>query len=85
MADIEDPSHLYNQSMKFLSALQLFNAFRFSLIIPLYPLVAKEKGVSIVTIGYVLSIFALMMTLSGFCIGSVIGSVGGPTKLVLKA
>jgi len=53
----------------YLSLLNLQSSFTYSLMSPFYPIVAKQKGLALSTIGIIIGTFAFMSMFSGIYVG----------------
>lgn len=49
---------------------------------PFYPIIAKQKGMSLSTIGYIIGTFAFMCMFAGICVGYFLNRVAGPKTVI---
>lgn len=50
---------------------------------PFYPLKAKEKGITIIWIGFVIGIMALFQIVSGIIVGKYLHKMGGRQYVIM--
>ena len=66
----------------YMSFLQLQSSFSYSLMSPFYPVVAKQKGIAISTIGYIIGTFAFVSMFSCLCVGYLLKRVVGAKTVI---